>query len=84
MNAKLAFALSFVLVITTAGCSTMGRMFSGGSGSSEARGSVSPTMSAPAPVPVDPAGTATFGTGSVSRTGADQRMDTAAGIGLSN
>lgn len=84
MNAKFVFALGIVIVttVTTAGCSSMGRMFSGGSSGNS---SMDSSMREPAPVLVDPAGTATFGTGSVSTTAArDQRMNTAAGIGLSN
>lgn len=83
MNAKLAFALSIALV-TTAGCSSMGSMFSGSSGDSRSMdSSMSSSMREPAPVPVDPAGTATSGTGSVSTTAArDQPMIKGSGIGM--
>jgi hypothetical protein len=78
MNARFAIALAAGLVVATAGCTSMGNMFSGNGGDGGERS----YMSGAAPVAVDPAGTATFGTGSVSTTTQDQRMNAAAGIGM--
>ena len=75
MNAKLAIAASALLVLTTAGCSSMGSWMSGGNGGNGGGNGDLNYVS-------DPAGSATFGTGSVSSTNADSRVDFASGIGL--
>ena len=75
MNRKLAIAAGALLVLTTAGCDTLRGGNGGGNGDRE-------HMSGSAPVMVDPAGSATFGTGSPSFTGADSRVDFSSGIGL--
>ena len=76
MNRKLAIAVSIGLALATTACAEM-RMW--GSGGSDGERSY---MSGMAPVDVDPAGTATIGTGSVSYTGADRRIENSTGMGL--
>ena len=75
MNKKLAVAASIALALATTACAELGLM-RGGSGEEMSY------MGGSSPVGVDPAGSATFGTGSPSYSGADSRVDFAAGIGL--
>ena len=75
MNGRLALAAGALLVLTTAGCDTLRGGNGGGNGDRE-------YMGGSAPVTVDPAGSATFGTGSVASTMDDPRVDFASGIGL--
>ena len=77
MNRNLAIAVSIGLALATMGCAEMrGWKSNGGDGDSSAY------MGGSAPVAVDPAGSATFGTGSVSHSGYDSRVDFSSGIGL--
>ena len=74
MNRKLALAASIALALTTTACAELG--LRGGSAEEASY------MGGSAPVPVDPAGSATLGTGSAAFSGADSRADFAAGVGL--
>ena len=76
MNRKLAIAGSIALALATTACSDMAWMRGGSSGGEASY------MGGSAPVAQDPAGTATFGTGSTSVSGADRRVENAAGIGI--
>ena len=80
MNGKLAIA-GALLVLATSGCSTMSSWMGGNGGNGGGNGDRN-YMGGSAPTMVDPAGTATFGTGSVSSTNADSRVDFSSGIGL--
>jgi hypothetical protein len=76
MNAK--YLICIALVAITSGCSNFGAMRGGGDGEGGSEGRY---MSGHAPVEVDPAGSATMGTGSIATTSADQRVTTSAGLG---
>jgi hypothetical protein len=78
MNAKLALAIG--LVVITSGCSSMGAMRGNSDGGGDA-GERS-YMGGSAPTNVDAAGSATLGTGSVSTSDQDQRVNAASGIGI--
>lgn len=75
MNSKLAIAITIGLALATTACAELRTM---GSASGEERS----YMGGSAPVEGDPAGTATVGTGSVSRTGADRSLENATGMGM--
>jgi len=77
MNRKLAIAVSIGLALATTGCAEMRGMWSGGGNGGEVS-----SLGRMAPVTVDPAGSATFGTGSVSVSGADDRVNFSGGVGL--
>ena len=77
MKTRLAIAIG--LIVITSGCSTMGGMSDNGDGGGDA-GERS-YMGGSAPTTVDAAGSATFGTGSVSTSSEDQRMNAASGMG---
>ena len=77
MNKKLALGIG--LIVITTGCADMNWMRGNADGGGDA-GERS-YMGGSAPTNVDPVGSASFGTGSVSTTDADQRMNTASGIG---
>lgn len=80
MNRKLAIAMTIGLALATTGCSQM-RMWGGGNGGEGGEGGAS-YMGGRAPVEADAAGTATYGTGSVSVSGLDERVNFSAGVGL--
>ena len=65
------------LALATSACSELQSMMKGGEGSDGGT-----YMGGNTPVTSDPAGLATIGTGSTSVSGADQRSDFAAGVGL--
>jgi opacity protein-like surface antigen len=76
MNRRLAVAVSIGLALATTACAEMrGWTSKGGDGESA-------QMSASSPVTIDPAGSATIGTGSVGYSGYDTRVDFSSGIGL--
>lgn len=77
MNKTLMIA-ALGLALTTSACSmlNMGQADGGDAAGVHRGGS--------AGVDIDPAGSATMGTGSVSYTGADSRVDFSAGIGLND
>ena len=76
MSRKFAIAVSIGLALATTACAEMrGWTSKGGDGDSA-------QMSAWSPVTVDPAGSATMGTGSVSYSGYNTRVDFSSGIGL--
>lgn len=75
MNRTLVIAASIGLALATTGCAEMAKWQASGSDGGTYMGGT-------AAVDVDPAGSATQGTGSVSRSGADQRADFAAGVGI--
>ena len=74
MNRKLAVAASIALALATTACAELGLRGSTG-------GEVS-YMGGSAPVTVDPAGSATLGTGSPGASGEDRRVVFSSGIGL--
>ena len=75
MNRKFAIAVSIGLALATSACAEL-RTWGGNDGEEKSY------MGGSAPVPIDPAGSATLGTGSVSYTGYDSRVDFSSGIGL--
>lgn len=72
MNRKLAIAVTIGFALATSACSHMG----GGSGDETS------FWGGNSPVGDDPAGSATFGTGSSGFSGADSRVDYSTGTGL--
>ena len=74
MNRKLAVAASIALALATTACAELG--LRGGSGEEASY------MGGSAPVMVDPAGSATLGTGSSGVSGEDSRVVFSSGIGL--
>ena len=76
MKRKLAIAVSIGLALATTACAEMRSLTSNGGNGDSAQ------MSAWSPVTVDPAGSATIGTGSVGHSGYDSRVDFSSGIGL--
>jgi hypothetical protein len=75
MKTRLAIAIGLIAI--TSGCSSMGAIQGDGGGDAGERS----YMGGSAPTEVDAAGSATHGTGSISTTNADPRMNTASGIG---
>ena len=74
MNRKLAVAASIALALATTACAELGLR---GSPADEVS-----YMGGSAPVTVDPAGSATLGTGSPGASGEDSRVIFSSGMGL--
>lgn len=76
MNRTLMIAAALGLALTTSACSGLR------AGQADGGDAASMHMGGSAGVDIDPAGSATLGTGSPSHSGYDSRVDFASGIGL--